>query len=501
MNHPNQLRLRRLGIDTYHDRVIFVRSDCPICRSEGFAARSRVEISAHRKSVIATLYVVYDSLLETGEASLSEFTWDELGVSEGDILEVNHLPLIESESDLRAKIYGRKLDYSAMQRIIHDVASGQYSDLHLAAFITACAGDRLDGEETLGLTRAMINSGERIHWGYQQIMDKHCVGGLPGNRTTLILVPIIAALDLIIPKTSSRAITSPAGTADTMEVLAPVNLNLTQMRYVIEREGGCIVWGGTVRLSPADDILIQVERSLDLDSEGQLVASILSKKATTGATHIVIDIPIGSTAKIRSQLAARQLTERLSFVAQALGMHLKVVFSDGAQPVGRGIGPALEARDVLAVLQNHAHAPSDLRERALTLAGHILELANVVPLHEGFHYARAVLDDGRAWKKFQAICVAQGGLREPPIASFHEPILSHHSGIVTSIDNRHLAKAAKLAGAPRSPAAGVDLHVRIGERVLAGQPLFTLHSEAKGELHYVRHYLHTQSDLLTIQPE
>jgi len=196
----------------------------------------------------------------------------------------------------------------------------------------------------------MIDAGSRLSWPHDIVVDKHCVGGLPGNRTTPIVVAIAAACGLIIPKTSSRAITSPAGTADTMETLTEVSLSLDDMRRVVDREGGCIVWGGSMNLSPADDILIRVERPLDFDSEGQMVASVLSKKLSAGSTHLVIDIPVGPTAKVRSTVMADSLALRLTQVGEALGLTLRVRQTDGTQPIGRGIGPSLEALDVLAVL-------------------------------------------------------------------------------------------------------------------------------------------------------
>jgi thymidine phosphorylase len=302
-------------------------------------------------------------------------------------------------------------------------------------------------------------------------------------------VPIVAALGLPIPKTSSRGITSPAGSADSMEVLAPVSLDIPAMRKVVEREGGCIVWGGTVRLSPADDILIRVERPLDFDSDGQLVASVLSKKAAAGSTHVVIDMPVGPTAKVRGAEAAARLAQRLGSVGKSIGLEVRVVSSDGSQPVGRGIGPALEARDVLSVLQNETAAPADLRERALLLAGELVELCGAAPAGSGNAAAREALASGAAWRKFQAICAAQGGMREIPLAAQRHVVAAPAAGRVASFDNRRLAKVAKLAGAPRDPAAGLDLHVRVGDRVERGAPLFTLHAEAPGALEYALAYL------------
>src|SRR5690606_31284081 len=256
------------------------------------------------------------------------------------------------------------------------------------------------------------------------------------NRTTPIVVAIVAALGYRIPKTSSRAITSPAGTADTMEVMAPVALDLAAMRRVVEREGGCLVWGGNVRLSPADDIMIRVQRPLDFDSDGQLVASVLSKKIAAGSTHVLIDMPIGPTAKVRSELAGTRLAARLGGTASSLGLELDVHRSDGSQPVGVGIGPALEAVDVLKVLRNDADAPTDLRDRSLALAGALLEMVPGNATGTGASRATAALKSGHALAKFLAICEAQGGFREPPRAEFTAEVTSDAPGTVAAVDNR-----------------------------------------------------------------
>lgn len=497
-SHPGQLHLRRLGIDTYQEPVVYMHRDCPVCRSEGFEAQSRVELSFDGHSVVATLNVVDGDFLKPDEAGVSEAAWRLLRGSEGALVTLHHPKPLESLGHVRAKVYGRKLTPAALRAIISDVAAGRYSELQLAAFVTACAGDRLDLDETVALTRAMVDAGDRITWAPGFVMDKHCVGGLPGNRTTMVVVPIVAACGLRMPKTSSRAITSPAGTADTMETLAPVDLDVPAIRRVVERTGGCIVWGGAVRLSPADDILIRVERPLDLDSQGQLVASVLSKKAAAGSTHVLIDIPVGPTAKVRSAEAAHVLAHQLHATGEALGLKVRVVQTDGAAPVGRGIGPALEARDVLSVLRNEAGAPADLAQRSLVLAGNLLEFGGAAPAGAGLAVATAVLEDGRAWRKFQEICEAQGGMRELPRAAWRQEVAAERSGSVVAIDNRRLARIAKLAGAPQAPAAGIDLHVRNGEFVERGQPLFTLHAGSPGELAYALDYAAAQADTVHV---
>lgn len=500
-SNANTLRLRRLGIDTYQEPVLYMHRDCHVCHSEGFEAQSRVEVVLGGRTLVATLNVVNGDFLSADEAGLSEAAWRMLKPSEGDVAALRHPAPLESLGHVRAKVYGGRLGAHAFDAVIADVAAGRYSDLQLAAFVTACAGDGLDLQETIALTRSMVAVGERMSWGEGLVMDKHCVGGLPGNRTTMIIVPIVAACGLRMPKTSSRAITSPAGTADTMETLAPVDLDVAQIKRVVERTGGCVVWGGAVRLSPADDVLIRVERPLDLDSQGQLVASILSKKAAAGATHVVIDMPVGLTAKVRSVHAAADLAGDLQQVGQALGLQVRVVQTDGLAPVGRGIGPALEARDVLAVLQRHPTAPADLARRALALTGEVLEFGGAATAGSGLAMATAALDDGRAWAKFQEICEAQGGMRVPPVAAYQQPVAAPRAGTVIAIDNRRLARIAKLAGAPKSACAGIEMHIQLGAVVERGQPLFTLHAASPGELAYGMEYATSQLEAVHVMQE
>ncbi len=485
------LRLRPLGIDTHREFVIYMRRDCHVCRAEGFQAQTRVLVTLGKRRIIATVNVIDSDLLAPGEASLSASGWPALSAGPDDAVEVSHAPTLDSLSAMRAKVYGHRLDAPALKAIIADVAAGRYSDIHIAAFLSACAGGRMDLQETIDLTRAMVDVGDRIDWGRSPIADKHCVGGLPGNRTTPIVVAIAVAAGLTMPKTSSRAITSPAGTADVMETLTRIDLDLPQMRKVVEREGGCFVWGGSLRLSPADDILIRVERPLDIDSDAQLVASVLSKKIAAGATHALIDVPVGPTAKVRSDEDAGRLQTLLEQVAAALGIQLRVVRTHGTQPVGRGIGPALEAHDVLAVLRGAASAPVDLRMRSLALAGELLEFCGHSLPGTGHSEAWRLLDSGAAWDKFQAICEAQGGLRTPGVAALRSPIVAERSGYVAGIDSRRLARVAKLAGAPDAATAGLELHVGLGDPVERGQPLFTLHAQAPGELTYAKEYLGT----------
>lgn len=496
----NQLSLKRLGIDTHKEFLVYMRASCHICISEGFEALTRLNVTANGTTIIATLNVLHSDLISRNEASLSESAWEYLKVKEGDKVTFSHLQPANSMSYVRAKIHGQPLDGNAFNQIIKDITATNYSNIELAAFITACAGDNLNVDEIIGLTRAMVAVGKKLTWEKEIIVDKHCVGGLPGNRTTPIIVSIIAAAGLTIPKTSSRAITSPAGTADAMETITKVNLSLEEISQVVKKENGCIAWGGGVSLSPADDVIIKVERALDIDSDGQMIASVLSKKIAAGSSHVVIDIPVGKTAKIRTEAAAQKLKYYFTVVGNAIGLNVKVLITDGSQPIGKGIGPALEALDVLAVLQNKKEAPKDLRERAIVIAGAILELAKISVKGKGKEYASQILKSNNAFTKFKSICEAQGYFKKPILGTLTYDVIAKESGIVSEIDNRTLAKVAKLSGAPQNTGAGILFQAPLGKKVKKGDVLFSIYSESNGELAYAIDFLNSQTDIICLEP-
>lgn len=501
MSKDKGLQVVRLGIDSHQERVVYLSAQCHVVQSEGFTSHSRVRVATAQRDIIASVNITHNGLVTSGQAAFSEAAWRALALTGDETVMIKHAQPVASMSHVRSKLYGGELDYPACYDIVEDIQAGRYSDIQLSSFVSSCTADRLSNKETLALTQAMIDVGERIDWQRPMVLDKHCVGGLPGNRTTPIVVAILAACGLTMPKTSSRAITSPAGTADTMEVLTNVELTRAHMEQVVDQEGACLAWGGSVSLSPADDVIIRVERALNLDSEGQLVASVLSKKVAAGSTHVLIDIPVGPTAKVRSFEQAKRLEEKLILTGEALGLTIRAHRSDGTQPVGRGIGPALEARDVLAVLNNASDAPSDLKDRALYLAGILLEMSGRCNVNEGVALATQTLLSGEALQKFIAICEAQGGMKEIPSARHQKAFTASRSGIVTHFNNRCLAQLARLAGAPNSPVAGVELLVRLGDRVEKGQTLFRVHSHAKGEMEYAWDFLRQHQDCCQVSGE
>lgn len=482
------LKVRRVGIDTYRENVAYMHRDCAIYRAEGFQALSKIEILTDGSRIVAVLNVVDDAtIVSPGELGLSTQAFKQLNVEPCTLVRINHATPAVSMDAVRRKINGERLSLEDFRNITRDIADARYSKTEMAAFLVASGQNSLDRDEILYLTRAMLETGERLNWHEPLVADKHCIGGIPGNRTSMLVVPIVSAHGMLIPKTSSRAITSPAGTADTMELLARVDIPPDRLLEIVRQERGCLAWGGTARLAPVDDILISVERPLGIDSQGQMVASILSKKLAAGSTHLLIDIPVGPTAKVRHMRQALALRKLFEFVGDNMNIHLEVVITDGRQPIGRGIGPVLEARDVLQVLENHPQAPSDLRQKALQLAGRVIEFDPDVRGGQGYAIARDILDSGRALAKMNEIIEAQGRQQTdltPGSLSFD--VSAPDNGTVVEIDNLQMAKIARIAGAPMDKRAGVDLMKKLGDKVTKGEPLYRVYAEFNADYQFAQ---------------
>jgi thymidine phosphorylase len=489
-----ELRVRRVGIDTYRENVAYLHRRCPLYLTEGFQALSRIEVRADGRTILATLNIVDDAAIvgET-EIGLSEDAYRQLGAAAGTAVAIEHATPPTSMPALRRKIGGERLERADYQAIMRDVAGQRFSKLELAAFVVSTSHFDLDREEVVYLTEAMVDAGHRLDWRERPVVDKHSIGGIPGNRTSMLVVPIVAAHGMLIPKTSSRAITSPAGTADTMECLADVELSIERMQQIVHELRGCLAWGGSAGLSPADDVLIAVERPLSLDSPGQMVASILSKKIAAGSTHLVLDLPLGPSAKVRSMPEAQRLRRLFEYVAERLHLALDVVITDGRQPIGHGIGPALEARDVMRVLGGDPRAPSDLRQKALRLAGRVIEFDADVRGGDGFPIARNILDSGRALAKMNAIIEAQGrrdfDVECPALAPHSFEVEATRDGVVAAIDNERLVRLARLTGAPKVRGAGVDLFRKLDERVVRGEPLYRVHAGFASDARFAREWI------------
>ena len=383
---------------------------------------------------------------------------------------------------IKKKLKGHPLDEDEFFEIVKDVVDDRLTDIEKTYFVSACYNHELSIDETIYFTKAMVNTGDVLKFK-GLVADKHCIGGVAGNRTTAFVVPIIAAAGYTMPKTSSRSITSPAGTADTIEVLANVSLSPNKIKEVVRETNACMVWGGGLSIVPSDSKLIRIEHSISLDPIGQMIASVLAKKIAMGATHCLIDIPVGKGAKVETRRKAIFLKKRFIKVANALNLKLKVLITDGSEPIGNGIGPALEARDLLWTLGNHPLASKQLRDKGVNLAGQLLKLLGE---KHPFELANKLLEDGSALRKFNEILKAQGLIenqaKKIKLGKFVTGLKSDVSGKIKHIDNHFISTLAKIAGAPSDKGAGVYINFHKGRSISKGDVLLKIYSESKDKL-------------------
>ena len=449
-----------------------------ISRKLGVQSSDRIRILCGNRQAIAIANLAANFPLD--RIGLYDEISLDLNVKDEEEVDVYLAQLPESLIHVRAKLRGERLRESDIETIVKDVVERHLSEVEIAAFLTALNIHGLSMGENEALSRAMVETGKTMDFGKTPILDKHSIGGIPGDKTSILVVPMIAAAGYTIPKTSSRAITSPAGTADRMETLCPVDLTIKEIQETVDKTGGCLVWGGSLELAPADDLFIKVEYPLGIDP--LLLPSIMSKKKAIGATHIVIDIPIGSGAKIKTRTEAYLLAADFVDLGKRLGMTIQCALTFGEQPLGCAIGPALEAREALETVLGKG--PPDLVDKATTLAGMLFEMMGV---ESGKAKAESILDSGAAGSKLRQIIEAQGGNpdvkpEDIPVGDKIGEVKAQQAGRVLWISTENIVQIAKEAGAPREKGAGVVLKTKLGEPVRNGSVLFQIHSERAGKL-------------------
>lgn len=446
----------------------------------GVVSTERIEVEYHGKKQISIVNISSES--PPGEIGIFKEVATRLGLSTGDLVDVKRVDAPESLGFIREKILGEKLAPAKLDAIVRDVVERHLSELEIASFITALQIHGSSMEEIEALSRAMISTGKQISFEKGPVLDKHSIGGVPGDKTTLVVVPIIAAAGYTIPKSSSRAITSPSGTADRMEVLAKVEFNKEEIKSIVEKTNGCVVWGGALDLAPADDLFIQIEYPLSIDP--LLLPSIISKKRAMSANHIALDSPMGPHAKVKTMEDANRLANDFIELGNRLGMHIDCAVTEGAQPIGNAVGPALEAREALEALKGNG--PASLVDKATSLAGVLFDM---IEGSGGKKKAWDILTSGRALVKMREIIEAQGGDPNVEPETMHvgghvERVKADKTGRLLGVDNRRLDGIARAAGAPVDPGAGLILHKRIGDLVGKGDVLFELYADNDSKLEY-----------------
>lgn len=472
-----QLKTRILGIDSGGKAIAFLNKND--ADEIGIRASGRITLKVGKRSLTAIVNIT--TSVRRGFIGINEEIKKHLGLKQNSIVEIEIATFPKSLQSIHNKLTGRRLGFDEISEIVRDVVQGSLNENEISAFVTALSLQGLDLDEATGLALAMVDTGKQLDLGKKIVVDKHSIGGVPGDKTSLLVVPIIAAMGLTIPKVSSRAITSAGGTADRAESLMPVDLEIPEMEKVVKKTNGCLVWGGSLDLAPADDIFVRSEYSLYIDP--LLLPSIMSKKRAVNATHLVIDIPTGRGAKMQTIGESDFLAKELIELGRRLGIHTQCILTNGERPVGFALGPALEAREALAVLMNKSFVP-DLVDKVCHIAGGILEMAG---RKNGYQLAREALRTGKAEKKMREIIGLQGGnpkIRLEDLNAGDEKYMvrSKNSGEILWMDNLSLIEIARAAGAPKDKGAGIIFNKKFGDDVRQGDVVYTIYAEKPRKL-------------------
>ncbi len=464
----------------------------------GVEPLDRIVVNHGKKEVTCVIDVDKGTLINSGYILLSNEVAKILDIKDGNEVYIRRREELLSKKYIRKKVDGKKLSYKEYYEIVNDIIKRNLNDLELTSFIIGLYINGMTTQESADLSMAMVNVGEKLTFNRKVVVDKHSIGGIPGDKTTILVVPTLASLGYIIPKTSSRAITDPAGTADREEVMMNVSLDLKKMKKVVEKTNGCMLWGGSLHMSPADDLIINIERPLRIDSV--LLPSILSKKKAAGSKYVVIDIPTGPDAKIKTIKEAKKLAKKFHDIGKKMKMEIFAASTSARQPLGRAVGPALEAREAIENLMNPTE--SDLISKVTGLVGILISRIEKISFKEGRNRALNALKSGSSYSKFIEIANAQGAKVLDPkkihIGKYKFHVKSNKNGYLNYISNHHIVSIAKAAGAPYDKAAGIYLEKKLGDYVRKGDVVFTIYSDHKDNLEIALQILKEEKDVFKI---
>ena len=476
------LSLKHVKVKSFNENIAYINVNCTEYSVDDIIALSQIEIQSETRKIYAFLQIVDDdNIVAPNQLALNDEAFSLLGEAEDAFVSISLAAPAPSRQALKRKIAGNILAPQDYKFIIKDIINKRYSDMDIASFIVA-GGTFISANEVLGLTDALINN-SRINWGDEnQIVDHHCLGGIPGNKTDIIITAIVGAYGLTIPKTVAKATTSCASVADTMGVLCNVNLNQDKFIELTKQNNAVIANYEHLEIVDAVKSISNVERHLGLTQQEFLLTSVLAIKVAAGVTHLVLDIPVGEKSRIKTTYEAIRLRKLAEYTGDRLGIKVDVVITDGREPIGNGVGAVLEARDVVQVLKNNPNAPQDLLEKSLFLAGRVLAFDYKLRGGKGYDTALEILQSGRSLKKLDEIIRAQGEKNQPILGKYTKDILAPRSGEILEIDNAQINRIALWAGVRQYTGAGIDLFKKVGDFVDEGEPLYRIYACTENDL-------------------
>lgn len=479
------LVLKHVPIRSFNENIAYLHKDCSIYKIDNIKSLTRIEIHGGKQPVFAFLQIVDNNkIVRPDELGLNSEAFAQTGLPEGSKITLTLTPPAQSLSAVKRKIAGNILNAKDYTAIVDDISAHRYSNTDIAAFLVAM-GSFTTPSEVLDLTEA-LRGNKSLDWGSEEIVtDYHCMDDIPGNKVDLIITAVVAAYGLPMPKILTYSPAAGTGVLDTMGVLANVKPDVRNFKKQVQEKRGAVVSIENIEICEADRIISGVERQNGLSTLERSVSSILANKLAAGITHLLIDIPVGVRAKIKTSQEAMHLRKLIEYVGDMLGLHIDVAITDGSEPIGSGIGAALEARDVMKVLRNKEDAPDDLKEKALFMAGRILEFDPKLRGGQGYLVARELLKSGKAFDTFEQIIKSQGKKEPAQLGHLTRDIAADKNGTVSRINTALINRIAVLAGAGQYPGAGIDMFRKTGDSVAAGDILYRIYSCNQNDFAFV----------------
>ena len=433
-----------------------------------------------------------DSYVQANEIWVTKDFMDEYPVMEWDTVLVSFVknnPL--SMQAIRKKMLWKKITDEEIDAIIEDIKDNKIHELVLAYYVSTSFFYKSDAHELAYTTKATAYTWDMYRFP-GIVAGKYCIWWVPGNETTMIVIPILASLWITLPKTFSKAITSPAATWECVNVLMDIEFDKSEVIRLTDKVWACLVWNEKLNLAPVNDRIIKVSSPLWMEPYARMISSIMAKNYAMGINHCLIDIPMWPTAKVATMKDAKRVAKRFREIWEYLWIKMDVEITDGSQPIWRWIWACLQAREALRILQQYKTRSEDLEKKAIFLAARILVLCWVAnSMGNAEKLVKTQLENWEAWKKMQEIIKAQNW--EPNIKSediqlgkFSHDVVADKDCIITHVDMKHLNTMVRWLWAPKEYQAWIYLHKKLWDKVKKWEVIYTMYSPSANKLNLVK---------------
>ena len=433
-----------------------------------------------------------DNYVQANEIWVTKDFLEEYPIMEWDTVIISFVknnPL--SMQAIRKKMLWKKISDEEIDAIIEDIKDNKIHELVLAYYVATSFFYKSDAHELAYTTKATAYTWDMYRFPWI-VAGKYCIWWVPGNETTMIVIPILASLWITMPKTFSKAITSPAATGECVNVLMDIEFDKQEVIRLTDKVWACLVWNEKLNLAPVNDRIIKVSSPLWMEPYARMISSIMAKNYAMGINHCLIDIPMWPTAKVATMKDAKRVAKRFREIWEYLWIKMDVQITDGSQPIGRGIWACLQAREALRILQQYKTRSEDLEEKVIFLASKLLILCGRADsMKNAEKMVKAQLENWEARKKMQEIINAQNW--DPHIKSediqlgkFSHDVIAEKDCIITKVDMKHLNTMVRWLWAPKQYEAWIYLHKRLWDKVKKWEVIYTMYSNSANKLNLIK---------------